>query len=121
MNVFTTYFLNVVKNHYFDFNSRANRQQFWMYTLVYAIIYIAFAVLTAVTPKIGWIFALVNTLLGLALILPSLSITARRLHDTDHTGWWMLINLLPLVGNIIFLVFLVLPGTPGQNRFGSAK
>jgi uncharacterized membrane protein YhaH (DUF805 family) len=54
----------------------------------------------------------------LGLLLPSLAAGVRRLHDTDRSGWWLLIALVPLVGAIVLLVFWVLEGTRGDNRFG---
>ena len=55
------------------------------------------------------------------MILPVVGIGARRLHDTDRSGWWWLLYFLPVIGWIVLLVFWVLPSTPGQNRFGAAK
>ncbi|MDG4768408.1 DUF805 domain-containing protein [Solwaraspora sp. WMMD406] len=55
---------------------------------------------------------------SLALLLPSLAVGVRRLHDTDRSGWWLLIALIPIVGAIVLLVFFVLDGTHGPNRFG---
>ncbi len=57
-------------------------------------------------------------LIALALVLPQLAVTARRLHDTDRSGWWMLLWLIPIIGWIVILVFLCQRPTPGQNRFG---
>ena len=63
-------------------------------------------------------FAFISLIANLALLLPSLAVTARRLHDTDRSAWWILIALIPLIGAIVLLVFLVQDGTPGPNRFG---
>jgi uncharacterized membrane protein YhaH (DUF805 family) len=52
------------------------------------------------------------------MFLPSLAVTVRRLHDTDRSGWWILLNLIPIVGALIVLIFTCLDGTPGDNRFG---
>ena len=60
----------------------------------------------------------VNSLVSLALFLPGLAVGARRLHDLDRTGWWLLLYLLPLIGWLVLLVFFVLRGTEGSNRFG---
>ena len=54
----------------------------------------------------------------LAVLIPSLAVAARRLHDTDRSGWWQLIALIPLIGFIILLVFFCLDSKPGENRFG---
>jgi uncharacterized membrane protein YhaH (DUF805 family) len=60
---------------------------------------------------LGWIF-------DLATIVPSIAVAARRLHDTDRTGWWQLLGFVPVIGWIILLVWLCQPGTAGGNRFG---
>ena len=62
----------------------------------------------------GWLVGLFL----LATLLPLVAAAVRRLHDTDRSGWWILISLLPLVGQVIFFVFLVTGGTRGPNRFG---
>jgi uncharacterized membrane protein YhaH (DUF805 family) len=62
--------------------------------------------------------SLVTLLVALALFLPGLAVGVRRLHDTDRSGWWLLIAPVPFVGAIGLLVFEVLDGTPGPNRFG---
>jgi uncharacterized membrane protein YhaH (DUF805 family) len=58
-------------------------------------------------------------LLGLALLLPSLGVSARRLHDTDHSAWWLLLNLIPIVGWLVLLYWYVKAGTAGANQFGA--
>ena len=61
---------------------------------------------------------LLSGLYSLAVLLPSIAVAVRRLHDTDRSGWWFLIGFVPIVGGIILLVFYVLEGTRGPNRFG---
>ncbi len=62
----------------------------------------------------GWL----SGLFSLAMILPSLAVAVRRLHDTDRSGWWLLIAFVPVVGTIALFIFFVTGGTRGQNRFG---
>ena len=57
-------------------------------------------------------------LLGLILIIPSLSVLFRRLHDTGRSAWWILIGLIPLIGAIVLFIFTVLDSEPGSNKFG---
>ena len=53
-----------------------------------------------------------------AVLIPAIAVTVRRLHDTDRSGWWFLIVLIPVIGPIVLLVFMIIDGTPGPNRFG---
>jgi uncharacterized membrane protein YhaH (DUF805 family) len=121
---------------YATFRGRARRTEYWLWQL---FLFLLFVVLTAwligqagpipdgATPEeINEIIAnapgtmLPATLIALAslgLFLPSLAVTVRRLHDTDRTGWWIFLNLIPL-GGLVLLVFYVLDGTPGPNRHG---
>ena len=61
---------------------------------------------------------LLGGLYSLAVLLPGLGVSVRRLHDTGRSGWWILINLIPLIGSIVFLVFTVSDGDPGPNQYG---
>ena len=61
---------------------------------------------------------LLSGLYAVAMILPSIAVTVRRLHDTDRSGWWYLLVFLPVIGGLVILVFMLLDGTPGSNRFG---
>lgn len=111
------YLLDPLVKHYADFSGRANRKQFWLYALWLVVVYIVIGILSAALgEKAG---NAVIALVWLALIVPNLAMIVRRLHDTDRSGWWVLISLLPLIGGLILFVFEVLPGTPGENRFGS--
>ena len=107
------WFLDVVKNKYASFSGRARRQEYWMFTLFYIIGYVVLAVIDAVVGTM--VLALIYSL---ALLLPSLGVAIRRLHDTNRSGWWFLINLVPLVGMLVYLYFMVSEGERGANRFG---
>lgn len=106
-------FMTVVKN-YVGFTGRAGRKEYWMFYLIYILIFVALSILSTMLPKIGGILAIVFVL---GLFLPTIAVTIRRLHDTDHSGWWMLITVIPLVG-LYLLYLLIIEGTPGSNRFG---
>jgi len=60
----------------------------------------------------------ISIIYGLAVLVPSLSVTVRRLHDTDRSGWWLLICFVPFIGWLVLLIFLVLEGKRARNRFG---
>lgn len=112
------WYVDVLKK-YVVFNGRARRKEFWMFTLFNVIISI---VLNVVDRAIGTDSSAGTGLLGgiytLLVLLPSLGVTVRRLHDTDRSGWWILIGLIPIVGAIILLVFNVQEGTAGENSHG---
>ncbi|MDO5639496.1 MAG: DUF805 domain-containing protein [Neisseria sp.] len=93
---------------------------------MFVLFYFIFAlVLNVVDSVLGTSFdvdgeavGMLSLLYGVAMIFPSLAVLVRRLHDTDRSGWWVLIGLIPFVGSIVLLVFSVLDGTDGSNRFG---
>lgn len=102
-----------VFSKYATFTGRARRSEFWWFTLFSAI---ADVVATGIDRSIG--LNVVGVLYTLAALLPSLAVSARRLHDIDRSGWWMLIVLIPVVGWIIAIIWYAKEGTPGENRFG---
>lgn len=106
------WYVGVLKK-YVEFSGRARRKEYWMFFLVNFVIALALAVVDAV---LG--FGLLGGLYALAVLLPSLAVTVRRLHDTGRTGWWVLIGLVPLIGIIVILIFMVLEGQPGDNAYG---
>jgi uncharacterized membrane protein YhaH (DUF805 family) len=100
-------------DHYVKFDGRASRPAFWWWVL--------FAVLVTVGANIIDLAIgapVFSAIVGLGLLLPNLSVSIRRLHDTDRTGWWVLIWLIPLIGWIVLLVFYLQQGDAGENRFG---
>jgi uncharacterized membrane protein YhaH (DUF805 family) len=105
------YFIDGFKK-YSDFSGRATRTQYWMYILFFMIIYFLLALIDtfAGTMVLAFIF-------NIAALIPSLSIAARRLHDTGRTGWWQLIMFIPLIGFIVLLVFYV-EDSHGDNEYG---
>ena len=113
------WYLEVLKK-YADFSGRARRKEYWFFTLFNVIVSI---VLTLGDALIGTFseeagLGLLSGLYSLAVFIPGLAVTVRRLHDTDHSGWWMLISFVPCVGFIILLVFLLTDSTPGHNQYG---
>ncbi len=107
--MFNTYFIDVIKNHYVDFAGRATRKQFWLFTLFNVIIAFVLSWLGSMENTVGTIFTVLYVLYALALLLPNLAISIRRLHDIGRSGWWYLLNFVPFIGWIILLVFYVLP------------
>lgn len=108
------WYLSVLKN-YVTFDGRARRTEYWMFILFNCIISIVLSLLDGVlgtTPLLSAVYSL-------AVLLPSIAVSIRRLHDTDRSGWWLLIALIPLIGAIVLLVFFCLEGTRDGNRFGS--
>ncbi len=116
MQSFLTYYWDVLKNHYVDFKGRASRKKYWLFVLFN---FIVFLILSIVLSFFGDAGNILYFLLTFAVLLPSLGILVRRLHDINRSGWWVLISLLPFVGTLILLIFLVLPGSEGENRFGN--
>jgi uncharacterized membrane protein YhaH (DUF805 family) len=100
-------------SNYVNFSDRAARSEYWYWILFY---FIGAIVTGAIDAAIG--MSITTGLFGLAMLLPNLAVSIRRLHDLDRTGWWILIGLIPIVGWIILLIWYCTKGTDGQNRFG---
>lgn len=99
--------------HYVEFDGRASRAAFWWWFLFTILVAIAASILDAV---IG--IPILTIVVSLGLILPDLSVSIRRLHDTDRSGWWILIGLIPIIGFIVLLVFYLQGSDPGDNSYG---
>ncbi|AOK51470.1 DUF805 domain-containing protein [Burkholderia stagnalis] len=110
-----------VFNQYARFDGRARRAEYWYFALLTFIVSIACQLVTMVGRSentIALLLAIAALLVSLALIVPSLSVTVRRLHDIGRSGWFLLIALIPVVGGIILLVWMCSRGNNGPNRFG---
>ena len=136
---------------YADFTGRASRPEYWWYTLALVVTYLVISIVENIVGLNGMAgsYGLLSLLLTLATLVPSIAVGVRRLHDTNRSGWWLLIALIPyglmvlagifamdgagaigllamiglisvvaLIGAVVLLIFMVLPGTPGDNRYG---
>ncbi|HEY3880354.1 MAG TPA: DUF805 domain-containing protein [Trebonia sp.] len=102
----------------FTYRGRASRSAFWWFQLVAIIAYAVISVISNWSTVAGVILDIV---VGIPMVLANISLAVRRLHDSNHTGWWWWIGFVPLVGWIISLVFYVLPSTPGPNRYNTIR
>lgn len=112
---------------YAEFSGRARRSEYWLFTLFIILVEIAYFVLLSVLGGglgkgqmngLGMALSGLYFLFVLGIIVPSLAVSFRRLHDTDRSAWWLLISLVPFVGGLVLFIFTVLPGTTGANKFG---
>ena len=109
-------FLNVLLNHYADFNGRARRSEYWYYTLMVVLISLVLSFLQSLT---GWrLFSVISGLVSLAVLVPGLAICWRRLHDIGKSGAYYFIVLIPIVGWILMIVWLCQDSQPGDNQYG---
>ncbi len=107
------WFIDVVKK-YAVFDGRARRKEYWMFALFYILIYLGLMLVESLVGSPG----ILVLIFSLGLLVPSVGVTIRRLHDTSRSGWWVLIAFVPLVGGIVLLVFMCLDSTPGSNAYG---
>jgi uncharacterized membrane protein YhaH (DUF805 family) len=114
-----SWYLDVLKK-YAVFDGRARRKEYWMFFLINIVITL---VLILIDSLIGTFssqagLGLLSGLYSLAVLLPSIAVTVRRLHDTGRSGWWIIVGLIPLIGGIVLLIFMVLDSQPGANQYG---
>jgi len=107
------YFLTAIKDNYLNFSGRSRRKEYWMFYLFYTIFSIAAIVIDAIIQ-----IPLVTIMYSLGLLIPTLAIIFRRLHDTGRSAWWLLISLIPLIGAIVLFVFTLMDSTE-DNRWGA--
>lgn len=118
-----------VFSKYATFTGRASRSEYWYFTLFNTIAIVALVIISTVIGAaaggsdgalggllVGYILYAVY---GLGVLLPSLAVTVRRLHDTNNSGWLILIGLIPCIGSVVLLVFMILQGTNGENKYGN--
>ena len=99
---------------YADFDGRARRAEYWMFALFNFIVAFSIGFIEGLAGSTG----IVGILYAVAVIIPSLAVGARRLHDTGRSGWWQLIGLIPLVGLVILIIFYAQDGQAGLNEYG---
>jgi uncharacterized membrane protein YhaH (DUF805 family) len=99
---------------YAVFSGRSRRKEYWMFTLVNFVIAVVIGFIEGLIGGPGFI----GTIYALAVLTPGLAVGIRRLHDTGRSAWWVLIGLVPLIGAIVLIIFLVQDSNPGENRYG---
>ncbi len=113
------WFLLALKK-YATFTGRAQRAEFWYFTLFTSLIFIGLSIIDVITGSFVTEAGMgsLGGLYSLAILIPSLAVGVRRLHDTGRSGWWLLIGLIPLIGCIVLLIFFGQDGVPGENPYG---
>ncbi len=114
-----SWYLQVLKK-YATFSGRARRKEYWMFVLFNIIFSVVATILDSVLGTLDQDtgYGLLSGLYALAVLLPSLAVLVRRLHDIGKSGWWIFITLIPLVGAIWLLVLMVTDSQPGDNQYG---
>ncbi|KAF7766347.1 hypothetical protein PUND_a2163 [Pseudoalteromonas undina] len=107
------HYMNALRS-YADFSGRNRRKAFWMFMLINLIFSLLTSVIDGITNTM-----FVSTIYSLALLIPQLSAGARRLHDTNRSGWWQLLWLVPVIGWIILIIFLAQDSQEGENDHGA--
>lgn len=114
------WYLDILKNKYAMFGGRARRKEYWYFVLFNLLASIALGVIDGITGTysddagIG----LLGGIYALAVLIPTIAVAMRRLHDTGRSGWWLLLALIPVVGSLVLLVFFVFDSEPGDNQYG---
>jgi len=113
------WYLYVLKN-YATFSGRARRKEYWMFFLFNVLISLGLGVLDVVagTYSVEYETGFFSGLYSLLVLIPGIAVGVRRLHDTNRSGWWILISLIPIIGVLVLFVFMCLDSQPGTNRFG---
>ena len=119
------WYLKVVRDNYANFAGRAKRKEYWMFMLfnmIFAIVAMIIDNILGTTFNIGDLYSLpygwLYLLYVLGIIIPSLAVLVRRLHDVGKSGWWFFIVLIPLIGAIWILILVCTDGNPGENIYG---
>ena len=107
------WYIEVLKK-YAVFGGRAGRKEYWQFFLINTIIALLIALLEIQFGSSGAVSIVYSAL----MLVPSVAVSMRRLHDTDRSGWWMLLNFLPLLGIVVLIFFFSQAGTEGVNKYG---
>ena len=126
MEQFNKYFVDTIKKRYAKFDGRASRSEYWYFMLFYLILSFILGSIDAyvINPMLGETpvesvqGGILQFVAALALLVPSIALAIRRLHDIGKSGWWLLIVLIPIIGALVLLYFYVVDSESGTNRFG---
>lgn len=116
------WYKKVVLENYANFEGRARRSEYWYFTLINLVISIAFSILTfvfaSISETLAFIPNIISIIYSLAILVPSIAVGARRLHDIGKSGWFQLVALIPFVGVIVLIYWFAQDGVPGSNEYG---
>ncbi|MFI4852345.1 MAG: DUF805 domain-containing protein [Gimesia chilikensis] len=113
------WYLTVLKK-YADFSGRARRKEYWMFVLMNFLVSILISIVGAVIGDTDGLIAVsLSGVYALFIFIPSLAVTVRRLHDTNKSGWWILITFVPLIGGLVLLIFMIIDSDPNTNAYGA--
>ncbi len=116
---FTDAVRTCLKEKYINFSDRAARSEYWWFALFCWGVAIALSILDNLIFNDASGYGIFSTMWGLAIVVPSIGVGVRRLHDLDKSGWWLLLSCIPVIGFIILVFWFIQQGTAGQNRFGA--
>ena len=113
------YFLDALKN-YATFSGRATRQQYWMYILFYIVFYFIAVMLDINLGQFDKekMTGFISTFYTFGLLLPTVAILARRLHDIGRSSWWILLILIPVIGSLVILIMTLMDSQKNENKYG---
>lgn len=111
------YWKIVVLERYAKFDGRARRAEFWWFALANVLISVVLSVLGGASD----LFSVLSVLYSLAVLIPGIALSVRRLHDIDKSGWFLLLVLIPIIGSIILIVWAATDGTKGPNTYGASE
>lgn len=105
---------------YNDFNGRSRRREYWLYVLFYILLAIGAHFLDSLFgfADVGEVYGPIYTLFVIIMVLPSIAVAVRRLHDIGKSGWWIFVGFVPVIGFIWLLIYFVREGTIGPNQYG---
>ena len=116
------WYLKVMRDNYANFNGRARRKEYWMFTLFFLLFALLAGFVIGILSAVGETVAMIAIILAvvwyLAHLVPSLAVTVRRLHDTGKSGWFYLLAIIPYIGGLIIFIFTVIEGDKGYNKYG---
>ena len=116
------WYLKVMRDNYANFNGRARRKEYWMFTLFTLLFALLVGIVIGILSAVGETAVIIAGILAVvwyfAHLVPGLAVTVRRLHDTGKSGWFYLFALIPYIGSLIIFIFTVIEGDKGDNKYG---
>ena len=109
------WYLKVLRQ-YADFNGRARRTEYWMFTLINLLISLSLSALQYLLDVS--LFGIISSIYSIAVLIPTIAVAIRRLHDIGKSGWFLLLAVIPIIGAIWLLVLFVTDGNPHENEYG---